>query len=76
MCAESDECANETNACLNSTDCLLYNDCISFCDPADDLCYLFCGYDYPDGEQIFLLYATCIVCEACYADCGGAGSCL
>ena len=71
-CAENTICQAETNACLNSDECVNYYSCIEPCDPLDDDCFNACQVAHPDGYTLYWLYAYCVLCEACYYDCDGA----
>ncbi len=73
-CADAGPCMYELDACLYDYDCLDYASCIDPC--VDQACYDTCGAYYPYGEALFLDYASCVVCGACYNDCDGASACI
>ena len=71
-CAIASYCQAEMNACDSSQDCVAFGSCLSSCQ--DDACFQGCETSYPQGEQLYLTWVTCILCTACYDDCDGASS--
>jgi hypothetical protein len=67
-------CAPEANECFNNQECMSFGDCMSACDPTDDACYSGCSTSYPAGEQLYMMFVMCVVCEACYSDCDGSSA--
>lgn len=74
VCADAGPCLYELDACLYDYDCLDFASCIETC--VDQACYDSCGSYYPYGESLYLDYASCVICSACYNDCDGASACI
>lgn len=70
-CAIKGECSAPYSTCIDDPDCLGFDDCIGKCAKGDSACLDDCGVLHPFGEQEFVEYAFCLVCSACYGDCGG-----
>ncbi len=72
QCALEGPCAADWDACLSNIDCAALIDCITQC--TDDGCYEKCQDTYQAGIDLYMTVATCVVCDACFADCGGGQS--
>jgi hypothetical protein len=51
--------------------CSALIECFSNCQ--DDACYQMCWDTYPEGQEIYIKLADCVICEACFNDCMGSG---
>jgi hypothetical protein len=71
-CAGSSKCKAELNACNADSDCVDYVSCLNDC-LTDDCAYA-CELDYPEGSDVYLSYASCVVCDYCPVDCDAVGS--
>jgi hypothetical protein len=74
-CAFDGPCNLEYLLCTSDFECFFYSDCISFCDPNDSICFSDCEFFYPIGALEYLSLLSCVICDACYDDCGGAQAC-
>ena len=74
-CAASGPCSTQLDACVADQGCNDFVTCLDPCATGDTACVDACQSKYPAGASLYLDYASCVVCSACYADCDGAGSC-
>jgi hypothetical protein len=72
-CADEGACRSARQACVDSAECMTYNDCLFGC--MDQACIDACAITYPQGAALYHAYVDCIVCQSCLRDCAGAGSC-
>lgn len=76
QCAVEGPCAAAVNECLNSMECIEFNDCMGQCAPAPgdpqswDKCWDQCITAWPNGAPGYQKYLFCAVCVQCASDCG------
>lgn len=69
-------CQQVYNDCLAEIDCTDYSTCLNGCAQGDTACQMACDSMHALGSQLFGIYASCVICQDCYALCDGATSCM
>ncbi|HRI64129.1 MAG TPA: hypothetical protein PK156_07820 [Polyangium sp.] len=69
-------CVSKYDTCLGNAACYAYGMCVAMCMDGDAACKSLCESDNPTGVPIYDAYVTCVVCQDCYVQCDGAGSCM
>jgi hypothetical protein len=71
-CAAKDACKAELDACNADSDCVDFVSCLNDC--SIDWCVDGCVQDYPNGSDLYMPYASCVICDQCPVDCDAVGS--
>jgi len=69
-------CVDVFNDCLADMNCVDFASCINACADGDTVCTTGCEDTYPTGVPIFDTYASCVICQDCYTNCGGVDVCM
>ncbi|MDI1447612.1 hypothetical protein [Polyangium sp. 6x1] len=70
-CATNGPCEGLWLKCTTTPSCQGLLSCLPNCQ--DQLCFDKCLQAFPDGIDLYNETAVCLVCQACYNDCDGAG---
>src|SRR5262245_15998859 len=70
-CALSGPCLEAWDGCLQDMSCSGLINCFANCQ--NDQCYDMCWGAFPDGQELYMKLANCVLCEACFNDCAGSG---
>lgn len=69
-------CYAEFQACANSMECIVVNECIQACPPGNFSCWQSCFMMYPEGGNLFMDFDVCVYCMECDKPCADAQLCL
>ena len=65
-------CMDEYNTCGGNQECVDFANCLQPC--MDQACVDNCVMMYPNGADLYIALASCVICDDCYTVCDGAGA--